>query len=35
MGYLNVKQPSSEAALLDIADGFEVLMRPEVVNKEK
>jgi hypothetical protein len=29
MGYLDPKAPSSKAALLDIADGFERLMKPE------
>jgi hypothetical protein len=31
MGYLNTKSPSSEAALVDIAEGFERLMK----SKEK
>lgn len=33
MGYLNPKAPSSKAALLDIADGFDRLMKQEVEGK--
>lgn len=35
MGYLNTKAPSSEAALVDIADGFEKLMKPEAKEEKK